>query len=100
MTAFLNGVDAHVAIPAHHVLENGFGQQVRSLSADHENGHFDGVPVFPEVYAVMPGVSKGVGNVRVGWRGAKEEERETLQLVDYHRQLSLEALSKARQAAE
>jgi hypothetical protein len=55
-------------------------------------------PGEPDAYQLKY-YAPGVGNVRVGWRGAKEEERETLQLVDYHRQLSLEALSKARQAA-
>jgi hypothetical protein len=40
----------------------------------------------------------GVGNVRVGWRGEKEEERETLELVDY-RHLSSEAMAKVREAA-
>jgi hypothetical protein len=40
----------------------------------------------------------GVGNVRVGWRGEKEEERETLELVDY-RHLSPEAMAKVREAA-
>ena len=40
----------------------------------------------------------GVGNVRVGWRGEKEEEKETLKLVDLS-QLGPEALSKARRAA-
>ncbi len=39
-----------------------------------------------------------VGNVRVGWRGEKEEERETLELVDY-RHLGPEALAKVRRAA-
>jgi hypothetical protein len=40
----------------------------------------------------------GVGNVRVGWRGANEEERETLKLVDYQH-LSPEAMAKVRKAA-
>jgi hypothetical protein len=40
----------------------------------------------------------GVGNVRVGWRGEKEEEKETLELVDYQH-LSPEALAKVRRAA-
>src|SRR5829696_4517128 len=40
----------------------------------------------------------GVGNVRVGWRGPKEEEKETLELVDYQH-LSPEALAKVRRAA-
>jgi hypothetical protein len=40
----------------------------------------------------------GVGNVRVGWRGEKEEEKETLELVDYQH-LSPEALAKVRREA-
>jgi hypothetical protein len=40
----------------------------------------------------------GVGNVRVGWRGEKEEEKETLELVDYQH-LSQEALAKIRREA-
>jgi hypothetical protein len=40
----------------------------------------------------------GVGNVRVGWRGEKEEEKETLELVDYQH-LSQEALAKIRRDA-
>jgi hypothetical protein len=39
-----------------------------------------------------------VGNVRVGWRGEKEEERETLELVEYQL-LSPEALAEARKVA-
>jgi hypothetical protein len=39
-----------------------------------------------------------VGNVRVGWRGEKEVERETLELVDY-RHLGPEAMAKVREAA-
>jgi hypothetical protein len=41
----------------------------------------------------------GVGNVRVGWRGEKEEEKETLELVEYHRHLSPEALAEVRREA-
>jgi hypothetical protein len=37
----------------------------------------------------------GVGNVRVGWRGEKEEERETLELIEFQH-LSPEALAKVR----
>jgi hypothetical protein len=40
----------------------------------------------------------GVGNVRVSWRGEKEEERETLELVGL-RHLSSEALAKVRSEA-
>jgi hypothetical protein len=40
----------------------------------------------------------GVGNVRVGWRGEKEEEKETLELADYQH-LSPEALTKVRKEA-
>jgi hypothetical protein len=40
----------------------------------------------------------GVGNVRVGWRGAKEEEKETLELVELNH-LDPEALAKVRKKA-
>jgi hypothetical protein len=40
----------------------------------------------------------GVGNVRVGWRGEKEEEKETLELVELNH-LSPEALAKVRKKA-
>jgi hypothetical protein len=42
--------------------------------------------------------AEGVGNVRVGWAGAKEEEQETLELVKLV-QLSPDALAKVRAAA-
>jgi len=42
--------------------------------------------------------ASGVGNVRVGWRGEKEEEKETLELVEFHH-LSPEALAKVRKKA-
>jgi hypothetical protein len=42
--------------------------------------------------------ASGVGNVRVGWRGPKEEEKETLELVDLNH-LSSEALAKVRKKA-
>jgi hypothetical protein len=65
MTTILNGVNPHVAIPAHHVLENGFGKQIGLLPTEHQNGDIDRIPVFPEIDTVMPRVSKGMGNVRV-----------------------------------
>ena len=40
----------------------------------------------------------GVGNVRVGWRGEQEEEKETLELVELNH-LSPEALAKVRKKA-
>jgi len=42
--------------------------------------------------------ASGVGNVRVGWRGKKEEEKETLELVDLNH-LSPEDLAKVRRDA-
>src|SRR5215203_2608135 len=42
--------------------------------------------------------ASGVGNVRVGWRGEKEEEKETLELVDLNH-LDPEALAKVRRKA-
>jgi hypothetical protein len=42
--------------------------------------------------------ASGVGNVRVGWRGPKEEEKETLELVELNH-LSPEAVAKVRKKA-
>jgi hypothetical protein len=42
--------------------------------------------------------ASGVGNVQVGWRGEKEEEKETLELVDFTH-LGPEALAKVRKEA-
>jgi hypothetical protein len=42
--------------------------------------------------------ASGVGNVRVGWRGEKEEEKETLELVALNH-LSPEAMRKVRREA-
>src|SRR5215216_3472225 len=42
--------------------------------------------------------ASGVGNVRVGWRGKKEEEKEILELVELNH-LSPEALAKVRKKA-
>jgi hypothetical protein len=42
--------------------------------------------------------ASGVGNVRVGWRGEKEEEKETLELVELNH-LDPEALAQVRREA-
>jgi hypothetical protein len=54
-------------------------------------------PSIPDVYQLKYYAS-GVGNIRVGWRGKKQDERETLELVAL-KHLSPEALAKARKAA-
>jgi hypothetical protein len=54
-------------------------------------------PDEPDAYQLKY-YAPGGGNVRVGWRGEKEEEKETLELVDYQH-LSSEALAKVRRAA-
>ena len=67
-------------------------------------GSFDDVLVVEEFEPSKPGASQlkyyapGVGNVRVGWRGANEEEREVMVLVKVI-DLSPEALAKARTQA-
>src|SRR2546423_14498637 len=68
MAAILNCVDTYVAISSHHVLENGFREQIGLLPTYHQNGDANRVPVFPEVYAVMPRVSKRMGNIRIAKR--------------------------------
>jgi hypothetical protein len=62
---------------------------------------FQDVLVMREYSRSIPGASQlkfyadGVGTVRVGWKGAKEEEREVLELVSFER-LSPEELAKVR----
>ena len=65
---------------------------------------YENVLVTEEFEPSIPGVyqlkyyASGVGNIRVGWRGKKQDERETLELVEL-KHLSPEALAKARKAA-
>jgi hypothetical protein len=65
---------------------------------------YNNVLVTEEFNPPEPGASQlkyyasGVGNVRVGWRGKKEEEKETLEVVELN-QLSPEALGKVRKKA-
>src|SRR5918992_4127023 len=65
---------------------------------------YENVLVTEEFNPDEPGASQlkyyasGVGNVRVGWRGPKEEEKETLELVELNR-LGPEALAKVRKKA-
>jgi hypothetical protein len=54
-------------------------------------------PDEPDAYQLKY-YAPGMGNVRVGWRGKKEEEKETLKLTAY-RHLSPEALAKVRKDA-
>ncbi len=67
-------------------------------------GCFDDVLITEEFERTKPGAfqlkfyAPGVGNVRVGWRGRNEKERETLVLVDVVR-LDGDALAKARERA-
>ena len=65
---------------------------------------FDDVLVIDEFEPSVPGApqlkyyARGGGNIRVGWMGAGEEEREVMVLVKFE-QLSPEALAKAREQA-
>src|SRR3954469_9411565 len=68
MPAVRDGVNADIAIAPHHVLEDAFGKQIRLLPAYDQNGDIDRIPVFPEVDAVMPRVSKGLSDVRIAQR--------------------------------
>lgn len=67
-------------------------------------GCYDDVLVTEEFEPSVPGASqlkyyaRGVGNIRVGWRGAEEEEREVMVLVQ-HFQLSSEDLAAANTIA-
>jgi hypothetical protein len=65
---------------------------------------YENVVVIEEFERNKPGAfqtkyyAPGVGEVRTGWRGEKEEERETVKLVDYQH-LSPEAMAKIREKA-
>jgi len=65
---------------------------------------YDNVLVMEEFERRKPGAfqlkyyAPGVGGVRVGWRGPKEEEKETLELIDLV-QLNAGDLAKARESA-
>jgi hypothetical protein len=65
---------------------------------------YENVLVTEEFEPSIPGVyqlkyyASGVGNIRVGWRGKKQDERETLKLVAV-KHLSPEARAKVRKAA-
>ena len=65
---------------------------------------YENVLVTEEFNPDEPGASQlkyyasGVGNVRVGWRGEKEEEKEILELVDLNH-LDPEALARVRREA-
>jgi hypothetical protein len=64
---------------------------------------YEDVLVIEEFERTKPGAfqlkyyAPGVGNVRVGWRGKNEEEREELELVGY-RQLNPTQMQRAREA--
>ncbi len=65
---------------------------------------YENVLVTEEFEPSIPGVyqlkyyASGVGNIQVGWRGKKQDERETLELVAV-KHLSPEAMAKVRKAA-
>jgi hypothetical protein len=65
---------------------------------------YENVVVIEEFERNKPGAyqlkyyAPGVGEVRTGWRGEKEEERESLRLEE-HQQLGPEALAKVREKA-
>ena len=65
---------------------------------------YENVLVTEEFEPSIPGVyqlkyyASGVGNIRVGWRGKKQDERETLELVEL-KHLSPKALAEVRKAA-
>jgi len=65
---------------------------------------YDDVTVIDEFERTKPGAyqtkyyAPGVGEVRTGWRGPKEKEKETLELVEY-RHLGPKDLAKVREEA-
>lgn len=118
--AGLRGARAGIAMPAHPRLRApsyaagfapppvDFKDRARTYKVGQRTcvpvGCYENVLVTEEFERGVPGAyqlkyyAPHVGNVRVGWRGEQEEERETLELVDY-RHLSPEALAKVRKAA-
>jgi hypothetical protein len=65
---------------------------------------YENVLVTEEFEPSIPGVyqlkyyASGVGNIQVGWRGKKQDERETLELVEL-KHLSPKAMAEVRKAA-
>ena len=65
MAAILYDVRGCVTVPAQHSCEDVFRQKVRLFASDHQDRNVDGVPIFPEVYAVVPRVAERMRNVRI-----------------------------------
>ena len=118
--AGLRGARAGIAMPAHPRLgEPSYSQGYAPPPVDFKDrartykvgqrtcvpvGCYENVLVTEEFERGVPGAyqlkyyAPHVGNVRVGWRGAQEEERETLKLVD-HKRLGPVASAKVLKAA-
>ena len=84
-------LDSHQAQP----LPGATVSLVDSTVATHTDMDGRYMLVLPRGAFQLKFYAPGVGNVRVGWRGAKETEREVLELVDLVH-LSPKALAEAR----
>ena len=63
--AIFYGVRGCFAIPAQHSCEDVFRKKVGLFASDHQDRNVDSVPIFPEVYAVVPRIAEGLCNARV-----------------------------------
>ena len=54
-----------ITISAQHTLEYVFRQKVGLFASDHQYGDVNGVPILPEVHAIVPGITKRVRDVRI-----------------------------------
>ena len=68
VAAVLRGECRGITISAQHSLEYVFRQKVGLFASDHEYGDVNGVPILPEVHAVVPGIAKGVRDFRIAQR--------------------------------
>ena len=68
MAAILYDVRGCFAISAQHSCEDVFRKKVGLFASDHQNRNVDGIPVFPEVHAVVPGIAERVRYARVTQR--------------------------------
>src|SRR6476660_7256837 len=68
VAAVLRGECRGIPISAQHTLEYFFRQKVGLFASDHQYGDVNGVPILPEVHAVVPGITKRVRDVRIAQR--------------------------------
>ena len=60
MAAILHDVRSSVAISPQHVREDICRKKIRLFASDHQNRNINSIPVFPEVHAIVPGITERV----------------------------------------